>query len=98
MIDRDGVGSLGDLGVNDLEFVSWETNGLDGGLGILVFVDVKAVIGMGHTPVPGPGFRDELNLNEATVLGILETGSWYVADKVSILQLLALALQSILAL
>ena len=98
MINRDGVGSLRDLRVDDLEFVSRETDGLDRGLGTLVFVDVEAVIGMGHAPVPGPGFRDELNLNEATVLGILETGSRYVADKVGILQLLTLALQCVLSL
>ena len=98
MTNRDGVGSLGDLRVNDLEFVSRETDGLDCGLRALVFIDVEAVIGMGHTPVPGPGFRDELNLSEATVLGILETRSRYVADKVGILQLLAFALQCVLAL
>lgn len=98
MINRDGVGSLGDLWVDDLEFVSRETDGLDCGFGILIFVDVEAVIRMGHAPVSGPGFSDELNLNEATVLGILETGSRHVADKVRVLQLLALTLQCVLAL
>ena len=98
MINRDGVGSLGYLWVDDLEFVSRETDGLDCGLRVLVFVDVEAVIGMGHAPIPGPGFRDELNFNEATVLRILETGSRYIADKVGVLQLLALTLQCVLAL
>lgn len=73
MIDGDSIRSLGDLRVNDLEFISRETDGLDCGLGVLVLVDVEAIIGMGHTPVTGPGFGDELNLNEATVLRILET-------------------------
>ena len=89
MIDRDGVGSLGDLWIDDLEFISWETDCLDGSFRVLVLVDVEAVIRVGHAPVPGPGFRDELNLNEATVLGILETGSRYIAHEVGILQLLA---------
>ena len=85
MIDGDGVGTFRDLWINDLKFVSWETDGLDCGFRILVFIDVEAVIGMGHTPISGPGLGNELNLNEPTVLWVLETGSRYVANKVGVL-------------
>lgn len=85
MTDRYRVRSLGHLRINDFEFVAGKTDGLDSCLRGLLLVDVEAVVRVTHTPELFPRFRRKLDLNVAAVFGILEAGSWDVADKVGIL-------------